>query len=250
MRCLRKKAKPGVHGEVRTRPLLCRNREVRLSLLYSTQTLSGNSKVTQMSINLILLLTCFASFTWAIRRFFTRPAAVPSVARLVSLLGGLTVLAYAAAWLLIPRPPARSLAPDLLASGLFAAALALFYWALRANLARPLSGIGAPDLPGHLVTAGPYRYVRHPFYLSYLLTWLGSALAASTAWLWLPVPVAVLLYVLAARHEERKFAASPLAAAYAAYARSTGMLLPRLWPLRPPVVRAEPVRLTTPAPDA
>lgn len=184
-------------------------------------------------VNFTLLLLCFVSYSWAMRRFFTRPAVVPRVARWVSVLGSVTIVAHGLALLLRPLRFELPSAINALASGLFVGALALFFWALRVNLAAPLSSIGAPDLPTHLVTSGPYRFVRHPFYLAYLLTWIASALSAGTPWLWLPVLAAVPLYVMAARFEERKFAASALAGDYAAYARRTGMLFPRLWPLSP-----------------
>jgi protein-S-isoprenylcysteine O-methyltransferase Ste14 len=52
---------------------------------------------------------------------------------------------------------------------------------------------------------------------------------ATLAW-WVAVPsvAAIGLYVIAARREERKFAASPLAEAYATYRARTGMFVPSL----------------------
>jgi protein-S-isoprenylcysteine O-methyltransferase Ste14 len=82
--------------------------------------------------------------------------------------------------------------------------------------------------PVSLVTAGPYRYVRHPFYTSYLIFWTGLAIGTWSLW---AVPVLVLmavLYTVAARGEERKFANSPMATDYAAYRGRTGMFWPKL----------------------
>ena len=65
-----------------------------------------------------------------------------------------------------------------------------------------------------LVTAGPYRWVRHPAYLGELLMVLGCAVAAG-AWPGYNVLVlAVLMVVLRARAEERVLAIDP---AYQAY---------------------------------
>jgi protein-S-isoprenylcysteine O-methyltransferase Ste14 len=84
------------------------------------------------------------------------------------------------------------------------------------------------DVPQHLVERGPYRRVRNPFYVSYFLCYL-AGLAGTASWP-LAVPFVVLLaaFTGAARHEERKFLASPLAAEYRAYMRRAGRFLPRL----------------------
>ncbi len=82
------------------------------------------------------------------------------------------------------------------------------------------------DHPVSLVTRGPYRFVRHPFYTSYLIFWTGLAIATWTVWA-LPVVVAMAaIYTIAARDEERKFASSPMAAEYAHYRSRTGMFWP------------------------
>ncbi|MNC97641.1 hypothetical protein D3C83_153610 [compost metagenome] len=70
--------------------------------------------------------------------------------------------------------------------------------------------------------------MRHPFYASYLLYWLAGAVAIREAWLVPAFAVIVVLYVLAARTEERKFARSAVCDAYDAYRRKTGMFVPRL----------------------
>jgi protein-S-isoprenylcysteine O-methyltransferase Ste14 len=86
--------------------------------------------------------------------------------------------------------------------------------------------------PRSLVVEGPYRYVRHPFYVSYVIFWAGWTLAL---WSWvalLPFAIVVAVYVTAARMEERKFAATPMAASYDAYRASTGFFWPKISNLR------------------
>jgi protein-S-isoprenylcysteine O-methyltransferase Ste14 len=84
------------------------------------------------------------------------------------------------------------------------------------------------DTPQFLLRHGPYRYVRHPFYASYLLFWVGTAVTTA-GWLpWLVPFGMLLLYARAATGEEQKFARSDLAQAYETYRQNTGMFLPRL----------------------
>jgi protein-S-isoprenylcysteine O-methyltransferase Ste14 len=70
--------------------------------------------------------------------------------------------------------------------------------------------------------------MRHPFYVSYVLGWIGGALGGGRSWAWLPVAGMGSLYVAAARREERQFRRGRLGQEYREYQRRTGMFLPRL----------------------
>lgn len=153
---------------------------------------------------------------------FRQPGGAPVGLNLVKLTGplscGLLIWSLAVARV--------GLGWSLAGAALMGSALALFLWALLANRPRPLSRIYCGDAPAHLQTAGPYRYVRHPCYSAYLLAFLGGVVASHH----LAAVVVLLgnaaLYVHAARFEERKFAAGPLAADYAAYRARTGGFIP------------------------
>ena len=84
------------------------------------------------------------------------------------------------------------------------------------------------DAPVEIVSWGPYRWVRHPFYASYLLA-LVAAVALIPWWPTIGALVlgAVGLYVTA-RREEHRLLASDLGAEYAAYREQTGWFVPRL----------------------
>jgi protein-S-isoprenylcysteine O-methyltransferase Ste14 len=71
-----------------------------------------------------------------------------------------------------------------------------------------IAGIGLPALvallragttpsPVHpttaLVVTGPYRFTRHPMYLSMTVVYVGAALAANVLWTMLLLPVAMIL---------------------------------------------------------
>src|SRR5579862_3197436 len=88
--------------------------------------------------------------------------------------------------------------------------------------------------------SGPYRFVRHPIYCSYLLAAIAGLAASADSVLAPSVIMFFAIYFTAARREERRFALGPLATHYAAYARATGMFLPppRRWANHPNESRA------------
>jgi protein-S-isoprenylcysteine O-methyltransferase Ste14 len=69
------------------------------------------------------------------------------------------------------------------------------------------------------VLPGPYRFVRHPFYCSYLLTWAEFRLLPT-------VTIMLIIYTRAAKLEEEKFTRSSLAETYKSCRTRTGLFLP------------------------
>lgn len=178
---------------------------------------------------LILAVACFSSFAFGIRSYFVKPPEktlpmylVTEVGVAISLLH-LGLLAYRGVWLGLLDP--RALAG---ACALYAGSLALYWWTLRTVREHRLTFAYTPDVPEVLIEAGPYRYVRHPFYTAYTLCYLAAPLALLAWWLLPTAAFMFLVYRQAAVMEERKFAASALQAAYRDYARRTGRFLPRL----------------------
>ncbi|HEV8265922.1 MAG TPA: isoprenylcysteine carboxylmethyltransferase family protein [Gemmatimonadales bacterium] len=108
------------------------------------------------------------------------------------------------------------------------ASIGLMLAALHAHRVRVALWHQPHDAPEELVTRGPYRWVRHPFYVAYAL-----ALAAVVVLYPHPGTGAVLGWGLAAlsltaAREERRLRASRFGAAYAVYQRATGRFWPRL----------------------
>ena len=176
----------------------------------------------------VLAILNFASLSWGAKGHFVTAEGVP---RGMRLLGFLTLAGFA--WFLWARlvwatsdyagHPVRDAAGLVLLS----LEIALFWWAVRATRVRRLTLAFSADRPGFLHDSGPYAWVRHPFYLSYGLFWIATALL-SPGWAhWLVPAVMIAVYVRAARMEEAKFASSDLAAAYERY-KSRTALLPRL----------------------
>jgi protein-S-isoprenylcysteine O-methyltransferase Ste14 len=102
----------------------------------------------------------------------------------------------------------------------------LFRAAMAASRQAGLRHAFTDEPPQGLLKAGPYRTIRHPFYTAYLAFWIGWTIAVWTPWALINLAILVVIYVLAARMEEEKFAGTPMAAEYAEHKRRTGMFWP------------------------
>jgi protein-S-isoprenylcysteine O-methyltransferase Ste14 len=112
--------------------------------------------------------------------------------------------------------------------------LVLYEWTRRTVGGRGfVIGFGG-EVPDGLCEAGPYRYVRHPFYLSYVIAFVGMLVATRTPLATLVFALNVALFCYMARDDERTLATSRLGPQYNAYRQRVGTLL--LFPgRRPPV---------------
>jgi protein-S-isoprenylcysteine O-methyltransferase Ste14 len=177
--------------------------------------------VTENELLLLCAGVCFGSFGWGMVWHFGRLGR-PSRAMLVTALLGLLC-----ASLQMMALASRHLRFPVAAVVAYTSSVILFWWAVRVTR-RKLAACGQGAVSHEVVTAGPYRYIRHPFYTSYNLAWVAGFVA--TAWWPLAIALAVMaeLYARAAREEERGFSTSPLAEEYAAYKRRVGRFLPRI----------------------
>jgi protein-S-isoprenylcysteine O-methyltransferase Ste14 len=78
-------------------------------------------------------------------------------------------------------------------------------------------------------SGGPYRWIRHPFYLSYSIAWFAGVVALADRRLLLTPLVMLGFYAAAAYREERQMLRGPAAAEYRAYRRQAGVLIPHFW---------------------
>jgi protein-S-isoprenylcysteine O-methyltransferase Ste14 len=179
--------------------------------------------MTSVLVALLAAIT-YLLFAASVRRVFVRVRVGPT---LLLLAAAAACSGIAEVWAILatrPLPIAAAVAGTVLYLG----ALRLFLWAEISNSDRKLSFAFSPDLPEHLVTHGPYAWIRHPFYAAYLTSYLAGLVVSRdhrVAWV---VLVMTILYAMAARQEEVKFRRSQLSTAYAAYSESTGRFLPRL----------------------
>jgi len=110
--------------------------------------------------------------------------------------------------------------------GVCAMTVGLLIWTLR-SLGTNLTDTVVTRQAHTLVTHGPYRWVRNPFYDCMALLILGSSLIAANWFLLLTGCLVVLLIVVRTRTEEEKLLAR-FGDAYRAYLMQTGRFIPKL----------------------
>jgi len=104
------------------------------------------------------------------------------------------------------------------------------YWAFwaRYTLGRNWSGRVTIKEDHELVTAGPYRHVRHPIYTGVLSAYAGTILAFGQVGNLFAISIMFIVFSHKIRLEEQMLDAH-FGERYAAYKRSTHALLPLIW---------------------
>jgi len=110
-------------------------------------------------------------------------------------------------------------------AALIALGIGLVAWVLH-HLGRNLTDTVITRANATLVRSGPYRWVRHPFYVVAAILIAGWALLTANAFLAVAGAVTFALLVLRSRTEER-FLVERFGDDYRDYMRSTGAFLPR-----------------------
>ena len=102
----------------------------------------------------------------------------------------------------------------------------LLLWTLT-NLGKNLTDTVVTRREHSMISAGPYRWVRHPFYVSVTLCVLANGLAAANWFLLLTGGLVVVLLVTRTRIEEEKLLLR-FGDSYRTYMERTGRFLPRM----------------------
>lgn len=175
---------------------------------------------------LVLILSAlnFLSFSWGVRGHFQMGNGMPFPMKVLSACS----LVFYGLFLASLRSVHGGVWTQGGALFLFVSALALFWWTI-ATTRRNRPDVAHHDAAPHqLYCTGPYRIVRHPFYLAYLLFWIGTALSVG-AWQWLGAILFTVWYGFLAYQEERRFIQSDLGGIYADYQKKSWMLSPVPW---------------------
>jgi protein-S-isoprenylcysteine O-methyltransferase Ste14 len=108
------------------------------------------------------------------------------------------------------------------------ASLMLYEWTRRTVIDRNFYVGLSGEVPGAVCETGPYRFVRHPFYLSYTVAFVAVAVAFPSL---IVVGVCLLnigLFAHMAVDDERVLLASAMAPDYRAYRGRVWMFVPRI----------------------
>lgn len=176
-------------------------------------------------VALVLSVTCFFSFSWAVRYLF-RPTSRLTVQMKCLMACGIVCFIAQIRSMTHVQDSAWLIA----ASGisLFALSLGLFWWTVpyvrRSSLGIAFSG----EHPSSLLTSGPYRYVRHPIYVSYIGYWIAGVIVSLDLWLIASVVVMTTFYWQAIREEETALRQGCLGLQYMNYMKRTGAIFPKL----------------------
>lgn len=178
-------------------------------------------------MNLHLMMTAaaaaaFASFAWGMRWHFRSPGGLSPAARRTAALGALStaVHGYGLA--------AHDEGWPIVGLILYGGSAGLFWWAVavsRERLRACFCGGGETEV----ILAGPYRWIRHPFYTAYGLAWLAGVVST---WWWPALMLAAAMcriYWQAARGEEAALEQGPAGARYQEYQRKAGRFWPASW---------------------
>jgi protein-S-isoprenylcysteine O-methyltransferase Ste14 len=106
------------------------------------------------------------------------------------------------------------------------AGVGMMYWTLT-NLGKNLTDTVATRRDATLVTSGPYRFVRHPFYVTAALLMAGVALLSAN-WFLAACGLAVVALLVARTPKEEQKLIEKFGDKYRAYMARTGRFLPRL----------------------
>jgi len=174
--------------------------------------------------SIVLTLLLAAPFQWFMgagrATFVVRQPDAGALWGQLSFLSGIAALAWSGLFggLALDAGPLGALA-------VMAAAVALYEWARRTVGPQRLHVGLSGRVPGAVMEDGPYRWLRHPFYLAYMLAFGAMAMALCSRVGSIVALVNVALFVGMTLHDEATLARSPLAGAYAAYRRRVGVLL-------------------------
>lgn len=113
-------------------------------------------------------------------------------------------------------------------SAVIVGALGLFFYCGSLIRKNKLSIVFSEDSPEFHISKGPYSYVRHPFYTSYIFTYVAVAVGMNNVFFSLMAGSMFLTYFFAAKYEEKKFESSTLREYYSQYKATTGMFFPKI----------------------
>lgn len=121
-----------------------------------------------------------------------------------------------------------SMVTDALGVAITIAGVAFAVWA-RVYLGGNWSSSVTVKVGHQLIRTGPYRWVRHPIYTGMILGFCGTAIVRHQVRGLIAVVLLYLGFKIKSKIEERTMIET-FGAQYEDYSRTTGAIVPRLWP--------------------
>ena len=179
-------------------------------------------------ITVFVELLLFSSFVYVLANWFVKQqdGLERIELKLIKIVGLLAMLAHicASVWYPFPNPIIFTIGIVLLIlSG------CLFITTYNTFKKNPPAVAFSTIITTELKTQGPYKFIRHPFYTSYSLAWLGGAFATGCWWLIFFFFVLGIIYYKAAKEEEQQWLQGNSASLYASFIKTTGMFFPKLF---------------------
>jgi protein-S-isoprenylcysteine O-methyltransferase Ste14 len=103
----------------------------------------------------------------------------------------------------------------------------VFGWCIGTSGRRNLSLAGGESRSTRLLVEGPYAVVRHPFYTSYIIFWLGGVAVAFSPFTVASALLMIAIYSRVARREDEVLA-QRFAGEFAQWHDHTGAFIPKL----------------------
>ncbi len=105
----------------------------------------------------------------------------------------LVTIGFAFVWMYVRPTNMQKSWPSLIASMILGPLSVVLVWAAAHRLGKQWRYVAAVSEDHELIQTGPYRWVRHPIYLSML----GMLMATGAAWTWWPMWIAGVVVFLA-----------------------------------------------------
>jgi protein-S-isoprenylcysteine O-methyltransferase Ste14 len=157
--------------------------------------------------------SCLVCFLWAAVFHFRHPKDFLFRKTLISLSG--LVATTVNLYFLLIRPVATTLASGV-SIFLFLTALGIFVWSVKLTR-KKLDFAFSISKPTEVIVEGPYRYLRHPFYTSYMICWFACFVFTMNWWVLLSAIWMFCLYYSAAKFEEKSLLEGPFGEKYSKY---------------------------------
>ncbi len=149
-------------------------------------------------------------------------------AALMALLIPAATLIVAGLGVRLSWPPSMSNTLRVLGLGVSVTGYTITLWALGRNTFFSSVVRIQEERGHHVITDGPYRYIRHPGYAGFILFWSGTALVLGSIWAFVPVGLLTMVTALRILYEERTLRVG--LDGYVSYARNVRYrLVPGVW---------------------